>query len=496
MALFDKKPIPLLLAQAEEEGELSLKRGLGAFQVTALGVGAIIGAGIFVITGQAAALHAGPAIALSFVVAGVVCALAALCYAELASMIPVSGSAYTYAYATMGQLVAWIIAWDLMAEYLFAASAVSVGWSGYFVGLMGDLGVHLPAALTQAPFAAGEGHALVSTGALVNLPAVCIVALIASILVLGVAQSAAFNAAIVSLKVAVVVLVIVFGFLYAQPENWTPFIPPVETDPATGASRYGVPGIFAAAGVIFFAYLGFDTVSTAAQEARDPQRTMPIGILGSLAVCTVLYILMCFAMTGMAPFRLLNVPAPIYAAVDHVGPRLAWLKPVVTVTATVGLGTTLLALLYGQSRIFYAMARDGLLPPLFARVHSTRRTPWVGTLITAVIAGTFGGLFPIGLLGELVSVGTLLAFALICAGVMYLRVKEPGLQRGFKAPLWQVTAPLGILSCIYLIAQLPGVTFVRLLVWMAIGLAVYFGYAYRHAHNGVLSVAPAPRDGV
>lgn len=481
MSLFYKKPIPVLLAQAADEGDGSLRRGLGPLQLTTLGVGAIIGAGIFVVTGQAAALHAGPAIALSFVVAGFVCALAALCYAELASMIPVSGAAYTYAYATMGQLPAWVIAWDLMAEYLFAAAAVSVGWSGYFVGLMADLGIHLPAALTQAPFVAGEGHALRATGALINLPAVTIVAFIAFVLLQGVRQSALFNAAIVSLKVGVVVLVIAFGLIYSQPENWTPFIPPVETDPVTGASRYGVGGVFAAAAVIFFAYLGFDTVSTAAQEARDPQRTMPMAILASLGVCTVLYLLMCMAMTGMAPFRMLNVPAPVYTAVDNVGPQLAWLKPVVTVTATVGLASTLLALLYGQSRIFYAMARDGLLPPIFARVDARSRTPLIGTVITALVAGTLGGLFPIGILGEMVSVGTLLAFALICAGVIYLRIAEPDLQRGFRAPLWWVTAPLGIVCCLYLIAQLPGATFVRLLAWLAVGLVVYFAYARRHA---------------
>jgi L-asparagine transporter-like permease len=323
MGIFDKKSIPELLARAEEEGAGSLRRGLGSLQLTALGVGAIIGAGIFVVTGQAAALHAGPAIVLSFVVAGIACAFAALCYAELASMIPVSGSAYTYTYATIGEIFAWIIAWVLMAEYLFAAAAVSVGWSGYFAGLLAEVGIELPAALRAAPLVATEGHALAATGALINLPAVSIIALVAFVLVLGVGQSAAFNATIVALKVSVVVLVIVFGFLYAQPENWVPFIPPQETDPVTGATRFGTPGIFAAAGVIFFAYLGFDTVSTAAQEARNPQRSLPIGILASLGVCTFLYVLISLAITGMAPFRTLNVPAPIYAAVQSVGLNVA-----------------------------------------------------------------------------------------------------------------------------------------------------------------------------
>lgn len=488
MALFDKKPIPVLLAQAHEDGETTLRRGLGPWQLVALGVGAIIGAGIFVITGQSAAVHAGPAIVLSFVVAGATCGLAALCYAELASMIPVSGSAYNYTYATMGELIAWVIAWDLLAEYLFSASAVSVGWSGYLVGLLKDVGVHLPAMISQAPFApAPDGHGLIATGAIVNLPAVAIIAVIAGVLLLGVGQSAAVNSAIVALKLAVVVLVIVFGLLYAQPENWRPFIPPVEVDAASGARHFGIGGLFVAASVIFFAYLGFDTVSTAAQEARDPQRTLPIGILGSLAICTVLYILMSLALTGMAPFRMLNVPAPVYTAVEHVGPQLAWLKPVVAIAATVGLASTLLALLYGQSRICYAVARDGLLPPIFARVHPERRTPWAGTLITAALAATFGGLFPIGLLGELVSVGTLLAFALICGSVMFLRIRQPELPRVFRTPAWWLVCPTGIVACLYLISRLPPVTFLRLGVWLAIGLVVYFGYGYRRPGAGTLA---------
>ena len=493
MGLFDKKSIPDLLARAGEESESSLRRGLGPIHLTALGIGAIIGAGIFVVSGQAAAVHAGPAIVLSFVVAGIACAFAALCYAELASMIPVSGSAYTYTYATIGEFFAWIVAWALMAEYLFAAAAVSVGWSGYFVGLLTEAGIEIPVVLRQAPLVAGAGHGLVATGALVNLPAVAIIAFVAFVLILGVGQSAAFNAAIVAVKVSVVVLVIIFGFIYAHPENWVPFIPPVETDPVTGVSHFGVPGIFTAAGVIFFAYLGFDTVSTAAQEARNPQRTLPIGILASLGVCTVLYILIAFAITGMAPFRTLNVPAPIYVAVDAVGPELAWLKLLVTLTATIGLASTLLALLYGQSRIFYAMSRDGLLPPIFSKVHPRRRTPWAGTLITAIVVCILGGLLPIGVLAELVSVGTLIAFVLICAAVIYLRLREPALQRGFKTPLWQLTAPLGILSCIYLITQLPSATLVRMVVWIAVGLAVYFLYAYRRADRAVPRTAALPQ---
>lgn len=497
MKLFSRKPIEVLLEQAAEDGNHTLKRGLGALNLTTLGVGAVIGAGIFVLTGQAAAQHAGPAILISFIIAGIVCAFAALCYAELASMIPVSGSAYTYAFATMGEFVAWLIAWDLIVEYLFAASTVSVGWSGYFVGLMRDIGVYIPAVWSQAPFTVQEGHEVirnlvtdpvtgVTAPAILNIPAVAIIALTAFILILGITESATFNNIIVAIKVGVVLLVIIFGFLYVDPMNWRPFIPPETTDPVTGASKYGLPGIFTAAGIIFFAYIGFETVSTAAQEARDPQKNMPIGILASLGICTVLYMLMALVMTGMAPFQILDVPAPVYAAVDHVGPQLAWLKPVVTIGATIGLASTILTLLYGQSRIFYSMARDGMLPAAFGRVHPKRRTPWVGTAFTAVFAGLMGGLFPIGLLGELVSVGTLLAFAIICVGVIWLRIQRPDLPRTFKVPFFWLIAPLGVLSCLYLISSLPAATFVRLLVWMAMGLVVYFGYAYWHSryHEG------------
>jgi APA family basic amino acid/polyamine antiporter len=481
MGLFTKKPMEVLLAQANEEGSHSLKRGLGAFNLTTLGIGSVIGAGIFVLTGQAAAQHAGPAIVLSYVLGGIVCAFAALCYAELSAMIPVSGSAYTYAYATLGEFVAWLIAWDLIVEYLFAASTVSVGWSGYFVGMLKEVGIHIPAIFTDAPFKAGEGFHIVATGAFLNVPAVLVLLFTAAILIAGITESAIFNNIVVSIKVGVVVLVIAFGFAHVHPANWHPFIPPVEIDPVTHQSKYGLPGIFTAAGVIFFAYIGFETISTAGQEAINPQRTMPIGIIASLAICTTLYLLMCLVVTGMMPFRQLDVPAPIYTAVDAVGPALAWLKPVVTIGATIGLFSTMLSLLYGQSRIFYAMGRDGLLPSLFASVHPKRRTPWFGTLITAGAAALMGGLFPIGLLGELVSVGTLLAFSLICAGVIYLRIKEPNMNRPFKTPFWKVTAPLGVISCLYLVFSLPMATFVRLFVWMLIGLVVYFGYAYKNS---------------
>ena len=491
MGLFTKKPLTVLIAQANEEGRHSLKRGLGAFNLTTLGIGSVIGAGIFVLSGQAAAQHAGPAIVISYVLGGFVCALAALCYAELSAMIPVSGSAYTYAYATLGEFVAWLIAWDLIVEYLFAASTVSVGWSGYFMGMMRDSGIHIPAVLSDAPFKAGEGMHLVRTGAILNVPAVAVLLFTAAILIAGITESAIFNNVVVLIKVGVVIVVIAFGFAHVHPANWHPFIPPMETDAVTHQTKYGLPGIFTAAGVIFFAYIGFETISTAGQEAINPQRNMPIGIIATLVICTTLYLLMCLVVTGMMPFRQLDVPAPIYTAVDAVGPALAWLKPVVTIGATIGLFSTMLSLLYGQSRIFYAMGRDGLLPPAFAWVHSKRRTPWFGTLITAAAAALMGGLFPIGLLGEMVSVGTLLAFALICAGVIYLRIKEPDMVRPFKTPFWKITAPLGVLACMYLVFSLPMATFARLFIWMAIGLVVYFGYAHRNSKYREEAIATA-----
>jgi APA family basic amino acid/polyamine antiporter len=491
MKLFAKKPIAVLLKQASEENEYSLKRGLGPFNLTLLGVGVIIGAGIFVLTGQAAATHAGPGIVISFLIAGFVCALAALCYAELASMIPVSGSAYTYTFATLGELFAWIIAWDLIVEYLFAAATVAVGWSGYFVGFMDSLfAVHIPDIWSKAPFAVEHGHQLIATGAVLNVPAMAIIALTAFVLILGITQSAAFNNVIVAIKVGIILIVIGVGIVYVRPELWTPLIPDPVVDPSTGASRYGFSGVFSAAGIIFFAYIGFEALSTAAQETRNPQRDMPIGSLGSLAICTVLYILMSLVMTGLAPYTELNVPAPVYVAVSALPPAFDWLPKAVTAAATIGLAATVMGLLYGQSRIFYAMSRDGLLPPLFSKVHPKRRTPWAGTLITALFAGLMAGLFPIGILGELVSVGTLLAFAMICAGVLYLRVAHPELPRSFRTPLVWVTAPLGVVSSLYLIASLPAATFDRLVIWMVIGIVVYATYAYWHSRYHERKTAP------
>jgi APA family basic amino acid/polyamine antiporter len=481
MGLWSKKSIALLQREAAGEGEHTLRRSLNALNLTLLGIGAIIGAGIFVLTGTAAAQYAGPAIVLSFVLAGLGCLFAGLCYAEFASMIPIAGSAYTYGYATLGEFFAWIIGWDLILEYLFAASTVAVGWSGYFTSFMQDtLGIALPPALTQAPFAVEGTHTLVPTGALLNLPAMFLVAVLTVLLVIGIRESARFNNLVVFLKVAIVFLVIGFGFMFVNSANWVPFIP--ENTGTFG--QYGWSGIVRAAGVIFFAYIGFDAVSTAAQEAKNPQRDLPIGILGSLAVCTVLYILMSLVMTGVAHYTELNVPDPVYVAIDKAGPGLAWLKPIVAIGAIAGLASVVLVMLMGQPRIFYAMSRDGLLPAVFGRVHPKFKTPWIATIITGAVAMVIAGLFPIGLLGELVSIGTLLAFVIVSAGILVLRYRSPELPRPFRTPFVPVVPILAIAICLYMMSALPKDTWLRLLIWMGLGLVIYFVYGRSHSRIG------------
>ncbi len=491
MSIWTKKPLSILMQEASGEGDGALKRSLTAMNLTLLGIGAIIGAGIFVLTGTAAAQHAGPAIVISFLVAGAACAFAGLCYAEFASLIPIAGSAYTYGYATLGELLAWIIGWDLVLEYLFAASTVAVGWSGYFVQFLKDIGIALPASLTTAPFAVEGTHTLVRTGAIMNLPAVLLILLMTGLLVVGMKESAKFNNLIVYVKIAIVLLVIGFGAFYVDTANWSPFIPPQLTDAVTGAlvpGKYGWSGIFAGAGVIFFAYIGFDAVSTAAQEAKNPQRDLPIGILASLAICTVLYILMALVMTGMVPFMKLDVAEPVYVALDAAGPQLAWLKYFATLGAIAGLASVVLVMLMGQPRIFYAMSRDGLLPPLFGRVHPKFGTPWLATIVTGVVAAAVAGLFPIGLLGQLVSIGTLFAFVIVCAGILVLRYRSPELKRPFRTP-WVPFVPLaGMAICGWLMYNLPSDTWWRLGIWMAIGMLIYVFYGRTHSKLGRGSV--------
>ena len=488
MNLFLRRKISDLQAEVVEDH--SLRRALGPLNLTTLGIGAVIGAGIFVLTGQAAAKYAGPAIVFSFILAGFACGLAGLCYAEFSSMIPISGSAYTYSYATLGEFVAWIIGWDLILEYLFAASTVAVGWSGYVVSFLKDLGINIPPAFTKAPYdhvaQAGSGwnfwqlfaHGWTRTSneAVLNIPAMCIVAVITVLLVIGIKESATFNNIIVGIKLTVILAFIAIGAAYINAANWHPFVPP-----AAGDGVFGWSGVVRGAGVIFFAYIGFDAVSTAAQEAKNPQRDMPIGILASLGICTILYIIVALVLTGIVSYTALNVPDPIAVAINSLGSGVAWLRPIIKVGAIAGLSSVILVMMLGQPRIFYSMSKDGLLPAAFGKVHPKFRTPWLATLLTGFLAMLIAGLFPIGLLGELVSIGTLLAFAIVCIGIFVLRFTHPEVKRPFRTPLFWLVSPLGAAACFYLMYGLPHDTWARLIVWMAIGLLIYFGYSRRHS---------------
>lgn len=462
-------------------GEMSLQRVLTARQLVLLGIGAVIGAGIFVLTGVAAAEHAGPAIVLSFVFAGLACALAGLCYAEFAAMLPVSGSAYSYSYATLGELTAWFIGWNLVLEYLFAASTVAVGWSGYFnelLRLVSDwtgMAVALPSYLASAPFDFENGKLVVQEGAFINLPAIAIIAAISGLCYVGITQSAFVNSIIVAIKVTVILLLLAFTFRYIQPDNWVPFIPENE-----GPGRFGWSGVMRAATIVFFAYIGFDAVSTAAGEAKNPQRDMPIGILVSLAICTVLYIAVAATLTGIADFRLLNTPEPVATALQGY-PQLDWLRTLVVFGALTGLSSVILVMLMGQPRIFYSMAQDRLIPQIFAKVHAKFRTPYVGTIVVGVVAAGLAGLFPVTVLGELVAMGTLLAFTTVCIGVLVLRYTRPDLERPFRVPFAIVVCPLGAIACLYLFWQAFSEHWRLMLSWTIIGMIIYAFYGYRNS---------------
>lgn len=489
MSIFIKKPIDALLNEANDSSSHSLKKTLGAGGLIALGIGAIIGAGLFSITGMAAAQNAGPAITISFIIAALGCAFAGLCYAEFASMIPVAGSAYTYSYATMGEFIAWIIGWDLVLEYAVGAATVSISWSRYLVKFLSGFDVHLPHAFVVGPW----------DGGIINLPAIFIVILMSLLLIKGTKDSAIVNAIIVTLKVAVVLIFIFLGWKYINSSNYTPYIP----DNTGTFGEFGFSGIIRAAAIVFFAYIGFDAVSTAAQEAKNPKKHMPIGILGSLLICTVLYILFAHVMTGVTSYTAFKGQdgiAPVAVAIEHMGktnaagvvvPDFPWLNRAIVVAILAGYASVILVMLMGQSRVFFSMSKDGLLPKIFSDVHEKFRTPAKSNLLFMVIVSIFAGFIPARVVGEMTSIGTLLAFILVCIGVLVMRKNMPNAPRAFVTPLVPYVPIMGVITCLFMMVFLPADTWIRLVVWMLIGLDVYAAYGIKHsklaghAHNRI-----------
>lgn len=477
-------------AYQKEASDKTLVRALGIPALIAFGVGGIIGTGIFVLTGLAAAEHAGPAIVFSFVIAGIGCMFAGLCYSEFAAMVPVAGSAYAYSYATLGEFVAWFVGWNLILEYMVTCSTVAVGWSRYFIKLLDHFGINfIPASLSSAPFEAADvGYEVHMTGAIVNLPAIVIIGAATALCYRGIKESATVNTIIVAIKVAIVMAVIAFGASFVDTHNWVPYIPK-----NTGTfGQFGWSGILQASAIIFFAYIGFDGVSTVAQEAKDPQRGMPIGILGSLAICTVLYILMSSVMTGLVPFKQLDDAAPVVVALE-AHPQLTWLTTWVIWGALFGLTSVIITMIIPQARIWLTMSHDGLLPKVFGVIHPKFRTPHIATLITGVCAAMLGGCLPIGILGELVSIGTLIAFIVVCAGVLVLRYTRPDLKRPFRVKwIWFVSA-MGVLFCAAMAASLPSGTWLRLILWSVLGILIYLFYGYRNSRMRVAQAEAAGR---
>lgn len=454
MNLFRKK-----LLTTNQSSDQSLNRVLGAVDLTMLGVGAIIGTGVFVLTGVAAAKYAGPALILSFIIAGLACVFAALCYSEFASMIPQSGSAYTYSYVAFGEIFAWILGWDLVLEYGLASSAVASGWSGYFQSLLTGFGIHLPTAITSAfdP----------SKGTYIDLPAVMIILLVTLLLSRGVKESAKFNSIMVIVKVAVILLFIAVGVWYVEPANWEPFVP------------FGISGVVTGAAIVVFAYFGFDAVSTAAEEVKNPQRNLPIGIISALAICTVTYIVVSLILTGIVPYNMLNVKDPVAFALQFIGQD--WAAGFISLGAIVGITTVLIVMMFGQTRLFYAMSRDGLLPSKLSAVHPRTKVPLPSTWTTGFLVALFAGFVPLDKLAELTSIGTLFAFATVSLGVAVLRKTRPDIERGFKTPWVPLIPALAIIFCVYLMLQLSAFTWKGFVVWLVIGLVLYFSYGYRHS---------------
>lgn len=482
MSLFVRKPMAALMNEAQETGSHTLKRTLGAGGLIALGIGAIIGAGLFSITGMAAANHAGPAITISFVVAALGCLFAGLCYAEFASMIPVAGSAYTYSYATMGEFIAWIIGWDLVLEYAVGAATVGISWSRYLVKFLEGFNVHLPAELTVGPW----------DGGIINLPAVLIIVLMSLLLMKGTKESAFVNSIIVALKLSVVFIFIILGWKYINNNNYHPYIP----DNTGSFGSFGFSGIIRAAAIVFFAYIGFDAVSTAAQEAKNPKRDMPWGILGSLAICTVLYILFAHVMTGVTSYTTFvgkDGIAPVAVAIEHMGkpdaagiihPDYPWLNRAIVVAILAGYASVILVMLMGQSRVFFSMSKDGLIPRIFSSVNPKTQTPAKSNLLFMLFVSLFAAFVPARVVGEMTSIGTLFAFILVCIGVWVMRKKMPELPRAFKTPMVPLVPILGIFVCLFMMVFLPMDTWIRLLVWMLIGMDIYLVYGAKHSHLG------------
>lgn len=469
MSIWDKKTIQMVLEESEV-AKIPLKRVFGPFSLIALGIGAIIGAGLFSITGIAAANYAGPAVILSFLIAGLGCAFAGLCYSELASMIPLAGSAYTYAYVTMGELIAWMIGWDLILEYAIGAATISISWSAYVDSLLREFNIHLPTALIASPWQATKLADGTEVYGWINLPAVFIIMMLSFLLIIGIKESRLFNNILVVIKLCIIIIFIAIGVQFIELSNYTPFIPQ-----NTGSfGHFGFSGVMRGAGMVFFAYIGFDSLSTAAQETQNPQKNMPIGILGSLVICTILYVVFAAVMIGMVDYHELDVAAPVAAAIDKT--PYAWLNGLVKLAIVAGLSSTTLIMLFGQARIFYAMSRDGLLPKAFSSIHPKLRTPWYSNLVLMFFVAIIGGLAPIDTLGNMTSIGTLLAFIIVCIGVWILRYRHPEFTRTFRAPWVPFTPIMGILICTAMLFSLNRDTMIRLVLWLFLGLIIYFSY--------------------